>query len=891
MITYEQIDDSYIEDGSGAWRMTLRISDRQEGIFADRLTAAEFTGAGLDDLTSSGTYTGYEPLEFIVKIDFEGSPDKFKWSKDNGATWEATGVSITGSLQTLTDGVKIIFGVTTGHTLDDVWSFSVMGTVNVFEINDSKKDLDLETGKLAEDEFSFEISHSQIYGEEQRTLYLEVLQFCLDAQNTANKRYVGFFVDRAGQTLSQDNLEFAGVVLPNQQWDDINIGDSEWVEITDVARLWKITCRPFFEDLFSDIEFKDITDKVEKEWNGTDWVTDLTWKTLNVWYRQGYWYKDVDNKLWFFDLVNLNKLLKRLTDIVEQLLANDGKTISIDFDKSTLDGLFRPTRYWKTKVNNDWTWLLKPTDLKSLQQLPTVYYDTADTFITGGGGYLKLGIYEDEIGGDETDAVSPFVHYGVINPVSTIFGMKLEPNSENATELLWANHPDIKNFTDFLYQLALNFGCFLKMYFSSPTQINIEFVSRGSILTNTEVYIKDCVKINGEIEPVDVKKDKKFFGVANYLCIEGNFAYKHPEAESWVKVGTEPKSFEGRRLLLTLSPTQVITKYAYRGFYNSTYLTGYMRIPHNIYVDNPRSTNVILEKKSHYYSPGQHTAIYMKVSPYTANPDDDREPLTDYWTPAGLWQINNFGYNTIASYLNDLYGLEESYYKKALSIECPFLCNFSASVTGSNPHWNLLKLGSKFVYNGINYNVVSITRNYQNKTTQIKLHKSDRFTFGTPIVTTHTIEDIDVVMPLENGLKKGTASGDIYFHQAITINNDRTVSSARSFSSQYGKIEGVSIVECSDGDECYYLTQGAELYSDEWSNYILNLGNDTGTPGQRVYLNKDNNISVSNQNMDIKPIMEKTGTNPNEKDFLCKIGYFTEYNILKIDFSQQWIIK
>lgn len=88
-----------------------------------------FTGTGLDDLTSgtgSTYYTGNADATFTVVIDGVGSPNTFKWKKDSGA-W-TTGVAITGSVQTLSDGVTITFGATTGHTATDQWTIACTGT-------------------------------------------------------------------------------------------------------------------------------------------------------------------------------------------------------------------------------------------------------------------------------------------------------------------------------------------------------------------------------------------------------------------------------------------------------------------------------------------------------------------------------------------------------------------------------------------------------------------------------------------------------------------------------------------------------------------------------------------------------------------------------------------
>ena len=86
-----------------------------------------FTGSGLDDATLTGHYTGTASNKiFYVRIDGTGTPDTFEWSTDNFSTTEATDVAITGSDQSLADGISINFGSTTGHTSGDVWT----GTAN-----------------------------------------------------------------------------------------------------------------------------------------------------------------------------------------------------------------------------------------------------------------------------------------------------------------------------------------------------------------------------------------------------------------------------------------------------------------------------------------------------------------------------------------------------------------------------------------------------------------------------------------------------------------------------------------------------------------------------------------------------------------------------------------
>ena len=86
---------------------------------------AVFVGAGLNDATAGGTYSGtaLTPpyVRYRVEIDAAGTPDTFRWSLDDGATWVQQNVAVTGGAQSLSDGVQITFTATTGHTVGDRW--------------------------------------------------------------------------------------------------------------------------------------------------------------------------------------------------------------------------------------------------------------------------------------------------------------------------------------------------------------------------------------------------------------------------------------------------------------------------------------------------------------------------------------------------------------------------------------------------------------------------------------------------------------------------------------------------------------------------------------------------------------------------------------------------
>jgi hypothetical protein len=83
-------------------------------------TAVHSVGTGLSDIASGGTYTETSTAVFTIQLSTTGTPDKFKWKKGDGAY--SAEVEITGSAQTLSDGVTITFTATTGHALNDEWT-------------------------------------------------------------------------------------------------------------------------------------------------------------------------------------------------------------------------------------------------------------------------------------------------------------------------------------------------------------------------------------------------------------------------------------------------------------------------------------------------------------------------------------------------------------------------------------------------------------------------------------------------------------------------------------------------------------------------------------------------------------------------------------------------
>lgn len=88
------------------------------------ISSSMTTGSGLNDMSSTptGGPSGASHV-YVVTISTTSTPDKFNVTKDGSTI--LSGISITGSPQTIDTGVVITFAATTGHTLANAWTVNL----------------------------------------------------------------------------------------------------------------------------------------------------------------------------------------------------------------------------------------------------------------------------------------------------------------------------------------------------------------------------------------------------------------------------------------------------------------------------------------------------------------------------------------------------------------------------------------------------------------------------------------------------------------------------------------------------------------------------------------------------------------------------------------------
>lgn len=130
------------------------------------------TAIGLDDATVAGTFSGSQDATYVVNIDSVGGTDTFEWS-DNGGTTYTTGVNCSATPVSLSNGVTIVWGAATGHSITDSWTWEEYNGSSDFWVttsNEMNKHVDYATSTLKEITSNYILLAEIIYPEPQNTV-------------------------------------------------------------------------------------------------------------------------------------------------------------------------------------------------------------------------------------------------------------------------------------------------------------------------------------------------------------------------------------------------------------------------------------------------------------------------------------------------------------------------------------------------------------------------------------------------------------------------------------------------------------------------------------------------------------------------------------------------
>ncbi len=143
--TFDITDTFVADDATGQWELDpnpsanlTRITSNSHGLSnADEISITGTTNYN-GTYSVSGVTTNTFDITKVFSTDdatgtFEKIPNTFKWKKGTGSF--TTGVAITGSMQTLQEGVQITFESKIGHIVGDVWTVGISGSITVAHVH------------------------------------------------------------------------------------------------------------------------------------------------------------------------------------------------------------------------------------------------------------------------------------------------------------------------------------------------------------------------------------------------------------------------------------------------------------------------------------------------------------------------------------------------------------------------------------------------------------------------------------------------------------------------------------------------------------------------------------------------------------------------------------
>jgi len=683
--------------------------------------------------------------------------------------------------------------------------------LNISDISKSVKDV---SGGIEKRELNVSIKAD-------RTLIgtnLVALEFIKQAEDATIRRYIAVFIDTTNPPVPEDML-YNGLInslieSEDKIWMSVHY-DSNITPIRD----YKLKSTPIDDSIFGKFSLADlINGNVEKNCPGID----STWESDNVKNRQGY-FQDGVRKVLVYQLVNLNVLIRKLADNLETAITGNGYgNIKINFTKSQIDGHFIPTR-WKQKVvgSNRYRYIAStfpPTPQYVLydNDYNIIYIDPDNK----PAEYLEtaLGVPAN-IPSKQYASESIWVSYGFAKP------LEHEAYKDSAKPFMITKY---KSFIEFLNVLALNFGVFLKVSWTSSIDMKIEFIGRST--TNSKlITLKSATRAQVKPSTSNIE-DKTFVGKANYLSLEGSDYYIKDNLQGLNYLSSNEYDLsQGESILLTISPTLCYITDASDG--GNSIRNVYLPHNHFHYDDKDWLENNWAE------AAGFHSAIYLFTNKNLAHVDANFE-AESYFTPAGAITItiNNkdLQYFKLSDYINKIAGLDNHYRMYEYNIEFPWL--YSAKYNNII-NWKNLDLFNRFTLDGVEWVIVECKWNISTKTYSIVAHSSERFTYSNNIVVisqqSQFADTINFYKSSVVGDNIGTASEDINVLDVVSRKFDGTYEKAKSTNTHYGRVVGIATKQAITGEYLVVQSKGeidvASQITGDINSPVFLRTNDVGT--------------------------------------------------------------
>ncbi|MCO5251008.1 MAG: hypothetical protein M9949_06255 [Candidatus Kapabacteria bacterium] len=736
--------------------------------------------------------------------------------------------------------------------------------VNVIELDGIQQSIKGKNGGFEENELTMIISDLLI----ETVADSDFVQFMKEAESNEVRRFIGVFFD----DNTTVNLLFHGTAQREIEAEDLIWHGAHFNASPNPKRKLNFKVSPYRESVFGAFTVTELTEGRE-----TPAIPgfDSSWEAANVINGKGY--ADFSSSPSIYDvrvyqLVNLNEVLRKYADNLEEAIFNTGDgTISIKFDSVELDGNWHPARWnRRTAYGSSTRYVLTPGNPNYVPF--EVHNDDFNRLkINPDGKPLTFAV--DVVGipqNSETAAYlkeSPFISYGL---VKKILG---EPQPSLSNDFRFNK---IKTFFDLISSLAQNFGLFTKAYWATSTELRISFENRSENVGDV-VYLK--TSLSGKLQPSgDEISDKKYLGKANYNALEGYDYYdKNNTGDSPVYIKSkfhENQSFENTNtLLLTISPT---VAFIYKAIDRGIDIAA--GLPHNHYFVSS-ADGYFSSRNSGQETFGVHTAIYLYVDKYDALDENESE---HYYTPAAAMSIKNgaedLTFHRLADFLNYLYGFDYDAQFYEYTLELPGFHTLSINSSGVSPIWKNHKLHNKLFLDNHWWKITQIKWKFATKSIELLLHSAQKYSFSnpeTPVLSTDgvVVEYSPPNIVANSGYQLILLNAAVTKLEVVARLSDGTYTKALPIAAHCQNLAGLALVDGITDEYIQIKTEG-EISDESFPDLPINT---------LMFLRKnDVGINISNIPLTVPTVQEH---------LYAIIGVYVGFKTIKIfeGFPQQWI--
>lgn len=681
--------------------------------------------------------------------------------------------------------------------------------VDFVRVGTFKSDLDTADGLQGVDELQITIDQTACKTSVDQTAFDFILE-CLD--DTAS-RYCLLYAD--------GSLAFRGILNSKGDADDILWHGSQYGTAPAPLREWKLTAKNY-AIVKLDKTIKDVMDTWKASTESTNYWEQWTdeWIDANVKNRNAYHPSSksgfgADSWSTFIrlgQLVNLNKLLRKMLDIIEGM----DTTLSTIIEETEIPLLFSTPEIVpgvnsaNSEVWNNWN--IKEFNSRITQSK-----------------FLSFG---ESVSDDN----SPFVSFRLVDP----------SKAETSESFYKA-----QKFINLIFELARSFGMYADLTVDDEGVTHITFMPRDLVSKNPDgstkqLYIRDVESASLTTEPTVFEGGANtYVGIACENAIDGDPGYNSIYGADVYYVSNKNKESQNtdsklRGKVKDMTPLMLSTGLTIAKIDPELLPDVQIGVGNDFFPDKTTSGTAIryypltisrvtrrfnfsgnMLHNSFVTFPAEsegrfgtlHKLIYGKTterfykwtgSAYIRSTDtaDDYTAWRPFWQLTAEIDGTTKSFRTLSEFVNHIAERDGKYFQTEYSLTVPFLSGFRLTADGADSYHNL-KLGSVTVLDSRNYVVVGIERDFDKVETKLRLHNLERFAFSTPAEPSEDPEYAliyDTSTSEVSGSIKAGAGEAIQAGNIVSLFADGLLYVSRPTSSHYRRVIGIALNDAAEGE-------------------------------------------------------------------------------------------